>query len=188
GTAQVDSDGGVFVAAGAGGVGFRCVVHRIDGDGAGSRGAVFQAVVIHRGVLEVGGAVPVGIGHEGDAGAVAGGRYAVTDIQRYAIELQDAVGRQRLDHEVGDSAVAIRAAERNRDAGGIFVAAGAGGVGFRRVVHRIDGDIQRRAAAGIGDVGDLRHRTVPVGVRGEGVVTVGGNGQGADTGNGGGLA
>src|SRR5690606_4120502 len=127
--------GGVFVAAGAGGVGFRRVVHRIDGDGAGSRGAVLQAVVIHRGVLEVGGAVPVGIGHEGDAGAVAGGRHAVTDIQRYAIELQDAVGRLRLDHEVGASAVALSVPDGLRVYGGVFVAAGAGGVGFRRVVH-----------------------------------------------------
>ncbi|MNN91904.1 hypothetical protein D3C81_2100840 [compost metagenome] len=45
--AEADGDQVVFVAGGGGCIGLRCIVDRRDGDGAGGRGAVFQALVIH---------------------------------------------------------------------------------------------------------------------------------------------
>src|SRR5690606_11841048 len=47
-----------------------------------------------------------------------------------------------------------------------------GVLGHRQVVRRVHGDVQGRAGAGVGGVGDLRHGAVVVGVRGEAVVAV----------------
>ena len=55
------------------------------------------------------------------------------------------------------------------------------------VVDRRDADVERRGAAGVGGVGDLRHRAVPILERREGVVAVGRDGDRAHARDGRGL-
>ncbi|MND70422.1 hypothetical protein D3C80_619240 [compost metagenome] len=176
--------GGVLTAGARSRSGFRGIVDRRNGDGASGWGVVFKALVIHRGVFEAGGAIPVGIGHEGDGRAITAGRDAVADVQGHAIQHQRAVGRQGLDDEAGDAAVDIAAAEGDRNAGRVLIAGVRSVSGFWRIVYRrYIGEAQLASVGQVAvadGVGRARHQAGVVRRRGKGVAAVGIDHQRAD--------
>ncbi len=121
----------------------RGVVHRGNRDGSGRWSGILQAIVVHGCIFNGGGAVPVGIRHECDSGAIGGCWNDRADTQDHAIEEQRAVARQRLDDEVVNAAVHIRSAQNNRNTFSVFVAGSGRRVGLGRVVLRGNGDGQR---------------------------------------------